>query len=176
MQRCLSFCEEGEEFMIEMIKSRRSCRSYTEEKVKEEDLKEIVECGLLAPSGMNTQGIQLCVITDEEVLAQLEKLMGRDFFYHAPALIVVYSDPDNKYAAYDGSCAMAQMYLAAHALGLGSCWINQLKDVTDDPKFEPLFDKLSLKGKIIVGALAVGHANKAPEERQIKEGRAHWFK
>ena len=43
--------------MIDMIKSRRSIRSYTEEKVKEEDLKEIVECGLLAPSGMNTQRI-----------------------------------------------------------------------------------------------------------------------
>ena len=162
--------------MIDMIKSRRSIRSYTEEKVKEEDLKEIVECGLLAPSGMNTQRIQLCVITDQEILTQLEKLMGREFFYHAPALIVVYSDPDNKYAAHDGSCAMTQMYLAAHALGLGSCWINQLKDVVGDPAFDELFQKLSLKGKIIVGALAVGHANEVPKEKEIKEGRVHWFK
>lgn len=162
--------------MIEMIKTRRSCRNYTDQKVKEEDLQKVVECGLLAPSGMNTQGIEFCVITNEEILSQMKELMGRDFFYSAPALIVVYGNADDRYVAYDGSCAMSQMYLAAHSLGLGSCWINQLKNVIDDPKFEALFKELGLNNRVIVGALALGYAACEPKERQIKENRVHFVK
>lgn len=162
--------------MINTIKSRRSCRRYTEEKVREQELQEIVECGLLAPSGMNMQGISLCVITNERILNELENLMGRAFFYHAPALIVVYCRKDYKYAIEDGSCALSQMYLAAHSLGLGSCWINQLKDVKDDPKFQDIFEQLNLNQVRIVGALAVGHIFEKAKERIIQENRVHYIK
>ena len=162
--------------MIELIKSRRSTRSYKAQKVKEEDLKQIVECGLLAPSGMNSQGICFCAVTNEKILNQLEALMGRAFFYHAPALIIVYGEADNRFTVCDGSCAIAQMYLAAHALGLGSCWINQLKDVASDPKFAALFEELGLKDKQIVGALAVGYADDMPKDKQIKENRVVFIK
>lgn len=162
--------------MIEKIKSRRSCRSYTDKQVSEEDLNQIVECGLLAPSGMNTQGIHFCVITSKEVLAQLEALMSRPFFYNAPALIVVYSEPDNRYALQDGSCAMAQMYLAAHALGLGSCWINQLKDVENDSNYKELFENLGLTNKIIIGSLSVGYSSTAPKPRELNRKRVRYIK
>lgn len=62
-----------------MILSRRSCRSYTEKKVSEDNLQTIVKCGVYAPSGMNSQGIQFCVITNEEILNALETKMGRSF-------------------------------------------------------------------------------------------------
>lgn len=162
--------------MIEMIKSRRSCRSYTTQKVKEEDLKKIVECGLLAPSAMNKQGIHFCVITNEEILNRLEDLMDREFFYHAPALIVVYGSPENRFTTCDGSCAMSQMYLAAHALGLGSCWINQLKDAAKDAKFDALFEKLGLKDMLIVGALAVGYADQKPNAREVNYDRVNYIR
>lgn len=157
--------------MIEFIKSRRSCRSYQDKPLTKEQLKEIVDCGLMAPSGMNTQEIKLCVITNKEILNQLETRMGRAFFYHAPALIVVYSNPENEYAAYDGSCAMSQMYLAAHALGLGSVWINQLKDIVDDEKFADIMSQIGLQNKKIIGSLAVGYPAGEPREKIIKENR-----
>lgn len=157
--------------MINFIKSRRSCRNYQDKPVTQEQLYEIVECGLMAPSGMNTQEVKFCVISNSDVLNTLEELAGRPFFYKAPALIVVYSDPDNRYAAHDGSCAMSQMYLAAHALGLGSVWINQLKDFVLDPKFDDVMTQLNLKGKTIVGSLAVGYINGEPREKTIKENR-----
>lgn len=160
--------------MINFIKSRRSCRNYQDKSVSKEQLNEIVECGLMAPSGMNTQEVKFCVISNTEVLNRLEELANRPFFYHAPALIVVYSDPENRYAAHDGSCALTQMYLAAHALGLGSVWINQLKDFVLDPKFDEVMTELNLKDKVIVGALAVGYINGEPSKKTIKENRVNY--
>lgn len=162
--------------MIDMILSRRSCRSYTEKKVSEDNLQTIVKCGVYAPSGMNSQGIQFCVITNEEILNALETKMERSFFYHAPALIVAYCASDYKYAQQDGSCAMTQMYLAAHALGLGCCWINQMKDMVDDPKFADLYQQLGLYHQCIVGALAVGYAKDEPKERIIHDNRVRFIK
>lgn len=158
--------------MIDFIKSRRSIRSYTTQKVSEQDLNEIVECGLYSPSGMNQQGISFCVITSEEILSELEKMANREFFYHAPALIVVYCDLDYQYAYTDGSLCMGQMSLAAHALGLGSCWINQLKE----PMFKEILTQIGLGNKIIVGSLAVGYPNETPKPRNIKENRVQYIK
>ena len=154
--------------MLENIKTRRSCRSYLDKEVSSELINEVVECGLLAPSGMNTQGMEFCVITNKEILNELATLAGRDFFYKAPCLIVVYGDPENKYNAYDGSCAMSQMYLAAHELGLGACWINQMKDFVNEPKFDDVMNKLALKGKVIVGSLSLGYKAEEPKPRMMK--------
>ena len=79
---------------LEWIKSRRSCRNYQSKQIEEEDLKEIVNCGMLAPSGMNEQGIQFTVIQDPSILKALKELVGRDFIYGAPTLIVVHAPKD----------------------------------------------------------------------------------
>ena len=57
--------------MLENIKTRRSCRNYLDKEVSDEFINEVVECGLLAPSGMNTQGIEFCVITNKEILKEM---------------------------------------------------------------------------------------------------------
>ena len=154
--------------MLENIKTRRSCRNYLDKEVSDEFINEVVECGLLAPSGMNTQGIEFCVITNKEILKEMAELAGRDFYYSAPCLIVVYGDPENKYNAYDGSCALSQMYLAAHELGLGACWINQLKDFVIDERFDSIMERLALKGKVIVGSLSLGYKAVEPQPRMMK--------
>lgn len=155
--------------MLEIIKTRRSCRNYLDKSVSIEDIHNIVECGLLAPSGKNNQGIKICVITNKEVLNTLAKLSERDFFYGAPVLIVVYGEIDNEFTPYDGSCAMSQMHLAAHALGLGSCWINHLKRFVNDPKYSEIMTSLGLIDKTIVGALSVGYAADKPKPKVMKD-------
>lgn len=163
--------------MLENIKNRRSCRNYLDKEVSSELIDEVVECGLLAPSGMNTQGIEFCVITNKEILKEMAVLAGREFYYKAPCLIVVYGDKENKYNAYDGSCAMAQMHLAAHELGLGACWINQLKDFVVDERFDEIMNKLALKDKVIVGSLALGYKAEEPKPRMMKRiCRVHYVK
>lgn len=156
---------------LQFIKNRRSYRSFKTLKVEKEKLEEIVYCGLVAPSGMNTQGIYFTVISDEGVLCKLKEMVGREFFYNAPALIVVHCDEDYKYAYTDGSCAMENMYLACEALGLRSCWINQLKDYTD----HEVLKELKLSKQCIVGALAVGYSDEVKSERKLNLDRVKYL-
>ena len=155
--------------MLENIKTRRSCRSYLEKEVSEELINEVLECGLLAPSAMNKQDVEFCVITNKELLNEMAVLAGREFCYKAPCLIVVYGTGETPFDAFDGSCALAQMYLAAHELGLGACWIHQVKDFVDDSKFEAIIEKLALKGKKVVGSLALGYKASEPNPRMLKK-------
>ena len=88
---------------LEFIKSRRSYRKYLDKKVDKALLEEIVTCGLMAPSGMNTQGIHITVVSDEVILNAINEAVGRDCVYSAPALLVVHCDEDYNYAYTDGS-------------------------------------------------------------------------
>ena len=163
--------------MLENIKTRRSCRSYLDNEVSLDLINEVVECGLLAPSAMNKQDVEFCVVTNKDILKEMAVLVGREFCYQAPCLIIVYGTGETPFDALDGSCALAQMYLAAHELGLGSCWIHQVKDFVDDPKFDAIMDKLALKGKKVVGSLALGYKASEPNPRMMKKiCRVHYVK
>lgn len=158
--------------IIEGIKNRRSCRAYENKQIKDEDLNEILECGLLAPSGMNQQGIKFTVIQNNEILDRLKEMVGRDFIYSAPTLIVVHAPESYKYVATDGSLAIENMYIAANALGLGACWINQLKDYYGNN----LLNELGLAGEIITGSLAIGYPSSTIKEREINRDRIMFIK
>ena len=156
---------------LEFIKSRRSYRKYKNTKVDKKLLDEIVYCGLVAPSGMNTQGIHISVVTDENLLNRINETVGRNCTYSAPALLVVHCEKDYRYAYTDGSCTMANMYLAAEALELGSCWINQLKDISNSE----VKKEMGLDNQIIVGSLAVGYKDEEKTPRNLNLDRVHYF-
>lgn len=158
--------------IIEGIKRRRSTRSYDSKQILDEELNEILECGLLAPSGMNEQGIELTVIQNVEVIEKLKQMVGRDFVYGAPTLVVVHAPKTYKYTLTDGAATMENMYIAANALGLGACWINQLKDFYGN---EVLKD-LGLENEIITGSLALGYPLELPKERELNKDRITFIK
>ncbi len=158
--------------VIEGIKNRRSTRSFKKEQISEEALQEILQCGLLAPSGMDEQGIHFSVIQDADILNELKQMVKRDFIYGAPTLIVVHCDKDYRYAMSDGSAALENMYIAANALGLGACWINQMKDHYG----HPLLEKLGFQKQVFPGCLALGIKDKDGEERIIDHSRIHYIK
>lgn len=158
--------------VIEGIKKRRSCRAYEDRQIKDEDLNEILECGLLAPSGMNRQGIRFTVIQNKDTLKRLKEMVGRDFMYNAPTLVVVHASKSYKYVATDGSAAIENMYIAANALGLGACWINQLKDYYGNE----LLNELGFENEIITGSLALGYPSTTFKEREINRDRVSFIK
>ncbi|MCI7063161.1 MAG: nitroreductase family protein, partial [Mitsuokella jalaludinii] len=80
------------------------------------------------------------------------------FMYNAPVLIVVANKRDygNKYA--DVSCAMQNMMLAANALDLGSCWINQLRWLQDNPVLRAYLQKLGMaEDEEVCASLSIGY-------------------
>ena len=113
--------------------NRRSVRKYSDKQVPDELLDQVLEAGLYAPTGMNTQNIYMVAVRDKETRDLMMKLnaavMGRDGdpFYGAPCVIVVLGDANGYPVVENGSLVLGNLMNAAHAVGLGSCWIHRAK-------------------------------------------------
>ena len=122
------------------LKTRRSCRKYTSEQVSEEQLAAVLEAATYAPTGHGQQSPLMVVVQDPELLAKLSELnarvMGtnRDPFYGAPTAVVVFEDTTNSTGHEDACMVMANLLNAAHAAGLGSCWINRGRQMFELPE------------------------------------------
>ena len=166
------------------IMTRRSTRRYAPRAVPRETLETIVEAGRAAPSGGNSQTTRFLVIVRGALLEELagtvqdafagmelredmykslkhsiqaSKKGGYRFHYDAPALIVTANRRDYGNAMADCACALENMMLAANALDLGSCWINQLRWLTDHPAVREKMLALGMSpDEFVCGALAVG--------------------
>lgn len=122
------------------LKTRRSCRKYTAEQVSEDALEAVLEAATYAPTGHGQQSPVMVVVQDSATVARLSALnaqvMGtnRDPFYGAPTAVVVFEDTSNSTGHEDACMVMANLLNAAHAVGLGSCWINRGKQMFELPE------------------------------------------
>lgn len=108
---------------IELLKTRRSIRAYTPQAVPREIIEDIIDCGRLAPTARNEQPWEFVVVTDKAVRSRIAQAAdyGR-FIAEAPVCVAVLSR-QTKYYLEDGSAATLNILLAAHAHGLGACWV-----------------------------------------------------
>ena len=157
---------------LEIILTRRSTRSYSSVPVEREKLEKIIEAGRYAPSGGNNQTNHFIVVQNPEVLQKLAKLAedafakmeiteqtysslkssimqskkgGYVFYYHAPVLIIVANQKNYGNNIADCAVAVENMMIAANALDLGSCWINQIKWLNEEPAVLNYLCSLGLK-------------------------------
>ncbi|MGA2673377.1 MAG: nitroreductase family protein [Terracidiphilus sp.] len=108
---------------LELLKERRSVRAYTSQPVEREILEDIVDFARLAATAMNEQPWEFIVVTDKATLRKLPELTGHaQFIASAAACILVLCKPTGHYLE-DGSAASEHILLAAHAHGLGACWV-----------------------------------------------------
>lgn len=156
--------------------SRRSVRRYKAEQVSKELLDQVLQAGIYAPTAMNRQSPIIVVLQNKEEIQQLSKLnaavMGasHDPFYGAPTVLVVLADANNANAVPDGSLVMGNLMNAAHALGLGSCWINRAREVFDGDEGKALLKKWGIEGDYIgIGNCIIGYPDEAPEAKPRKE-------
>ena len=165
--------------VLHNLTTRRSVRRYTGEQVPDALLDQVLEAGLYAPSGMNTQCCRMVAVRDKETIALMSRLnaamMGRDTdpFYGAPCVIVVLGDPE-VYPCWmqDGSLILGNLMNAAHALGLGSCWINRATEVFDSAEGKALLEKWGLPTHLRgVGNCILGYPAETPEAKPRKDGR-----
>ena len=117
------------------IKSRRSVKEYKPDQIKDEELMEVLEAGMNAPSGGNRQTPIFIVVQNKEWIKKLSKLNaeiagapeGVDPFYGAPTVILVCADKTQGDPVEDASLALGNMFNAAYSMGLGSRWINRIR-------------------------------------------------
>jgi nitroreductase len=111
--------------VLEAIRDRRSIRRYQRKDVPDEKLMRVLEAGRWAPSAHNCQCRKFIVIKEEKTRKELSQIATYgSFLSEAPVTIAVVIDPSSSnHPVEDGAAATQNMLLAAHALGLGSCWI-----------------------------------------------------
>ena len=137
---------------IDLIESRRSIRSYKPDMVSDEIIDKIIEAGTYAATGMGKQSPIIIAVKDREVRNRLSKLnadiMGADIdpFYGAPVVLIVLADRSIPTHVYDGSLVMGNLMLAAHALGIGSCWIHRAKEEFERPEGKEILRELGIEG------------------------------
>ena len=162
---------------LQTLKNRRSVRSYLPEQIKDEELQQILEAGIYAPTGMGAQSPIIVVVQDKETIAYLSKLnaavMGStsDPFYVAPTVVVVLADRSRGTCVEDGSLVIGNMLNAAASLGVGSCWIHRAKEVFDTPEGKALLEKWGIQGDYVgVGNCILGYAKgEIPAAKPRKE-------
>ena len=170
---------------LEAILTRRSTRNFRPDPVAQEKLDRILAAGRQAPSGGNSQTNHFLVIrsravldtlirmteeafaameADEHTYASLRRAItaskkgGYVFCYNAPMLIAVANRRDYGNNIADCACALENMMVAANALDLGSCWINQLRWLNEEPALLRYERSLGLReDERIWGALALGY-------------------
>lgn len=117
--------------VLKAIKERRSIRRFKSDQITDEELKTVLEAGTWAATGHGTQEPFIIAVQNPEICAQLRKMnaeiMGveSDPYYGAPTIVIVLAPESNVNGVKDGSLILGNMMLAAHSIGLASCWINR---------------------------------------------------
>ena len=160
--------------VLRALRERRSIRSYKPEQITDEELQAVLEAGTWAPTARGFQDPWIVAVQNPALLAKISRMNAAvwgkediDPFYGAPTYVLVFaSDPETwKNGVPDGSLVLGNMMLAAHAIGLGSCWINREREMFATDEGRALMAELGLpEGLIGVGALALGYPAAPPRD------------
>ena len=137
---------------MENMLTRRSVRKYKSDMIPREILDQILKAGSYAATGRNLQSPIMIAVTNQELRNRLSAMNARimgvesDPFYGAPVVIVVLADRSVPTYVYDGSLVMGNLMLAAHELGIGSCWIHRAKEEFNSEEGKEILKQLGIKG------------------------------
>lgn len=165
--------------VLKNIKIRRSIRKYKQTQITEDELQTVLEAGTYAPSGRGIQCPILVAVQDQETMAQIVKMnaavMGTDKnpYYGAPTVVLVFAPTDRLTYIEDASCVLDTMMLAAHSIGLASCWIHREREMFETEEGKALMAKWGIpEGYAGIGSLALGYADcELPQPPERKPGR-----
>lgn len=172
--------------VINAMETRRSVRKFKGELPSQETIDEIIRAGTYAASGMGRQPVIIIEVTDKKLRdaisaknAEIAGMKpGSDPFYGAPVILIVLAQKDVPTHVYDGSLVMGNLMLAAHALGLGSCWIHRAREEFDSDFGKDILKKLGVEGEYEgIGHVALGYADgDEPKAAPRKENRVFYAK
>lgn len=163
---------------LTIIKNRRTTRKFKGEQIKDEELKEIIEAGIYAPSAHNQQSWNFTVIQNQDLINELSERtkkaarnsdveLFRKFgnneklhaFYGAPTIILVSGKEENSVPEVDCAAATENMLIAAETLDIGACWSGSITLLlNDEEEFKQVKDRLQIpKGFKPYHVVALGY-------------------
>ncbi len=140
-----------------IIRTRRSCRDFTDDILSRERIGELINDSVWVPSGSNNQPWRFVVITDKVLMKRYSDAAKKDWvlnlatnphmrqyekhlrdpdyniFYNAPVLIIVYGNSESYWYVYDCSMVAYNLHLLAEESGLGCCWIGEAHNIFSEP-------------------------------------------
>ena len=168
---------------METILTRRGIRSFEKKPIPEEDMKQIVDAALHAPSAMGRQTWKFTVVMNREKIQQLAraagKVLGREDYdmYSPEALIIPSNSKESRFGRDDNACAMENIFLAAHSLGIGSVWINQLHGICDEPAVREVLREFGIPDDhVVYGLAALGYADDTVIQPKERIGTVAWIR
>ncbi len=177
--------------VIKTIKERRSIRSYLDKPVEKEKINKLIECAGWGPTAKDMQNLRFIVVTNKDTIRKISNLIIEEVselypqikerakekkdpvLYSAPLFIAVAAQADSHWNKIDGSIAAQNMVLAAHSLGLGSCYIGMTRTLKENPKFNELLRMPD--GYRVVITIVFGYAAEKPEPKERKEDNLLWI-
>ena len=184
--------------LMEAIYNRRSVRFYTEEAVDKDIINKLIKAGIQAPSAMNVQPWAFGVIQDKALMQKisdetkaylLASISAKPYlecyrqlfsnpefniFYHAPVLLAVFGKPEGPNPACDCALVAQNIMLAAHSLGLGSCWIGFAQMSLNTPELKK---QLGIPQEYVaVAPIIIGHPAKTSPEIFKREPQILFWK
>lgn len=173
--------------VLETIFERRSIRSYKNDPLPEGALETIVDAGRWAPTARNEQELITVAVTDKAMLEELNSDFSKEgfskrfgdgfnFYYNAPALILLFGPKDFPFTDIDGGITIENMALAAQSLGLNSVIIGCLMGYLDTDAGKKWFEKFGIPDDFkFVISIAVGYKDKDTPKRDRKPDMVKYF-
>ena len=163
---------------LNIIRTRRSCRSYKSDQITDEQLNAVLEAGTYAPTSRGMQSPFIVAVQNDALKTRLAnmnaKVMGvtTNPYYDAPTYVLVFVPAEAPNGIQDASLVLENMMLAAHAQGLGSCWIHREREMFVTEEGKELMRQWGLPdGLIGIGALSLGYPDAVlPSAKPRKEG------
>lgn len=170
--------------VINNMKTRRSIRKYKPDMIPEDVLNRIIEAGTYAATGMGKQSPIIIAVTNKEIRDKFSKMnaeiMGVDSdpFYGAPVVLIVLADKARPTYVYEGSLVMGNLMLAAHAEGIGSCWIHRAKEEFESAEGKAFLKSLGIEGDYEgIGHCVLGYTDgEEPKAMPRKENYVYCVK
>lgn len=179
--------------VIETMKTRRSCRVFSNEMPPRHLIEQACQAATYAPTGHGRQSPLIVAVTDRRLRDRLSAMNARiwneltisrggspreciDPFYGAPVVLVVLADRSVPTYLYDGCAVLCQLANAAHAVGLDSCWIHRAKEEFDSPEGKAILRDLGIEGDYEgIGHIVLGYrAKEIPAAQPRKEDYIRW--
>lgn len=167
--------------VLKAIRERRSIRRYKEQQITEDELTTVLEAGTWAPTGHGTQDPVIIAVQNKGLRDKLSRMNAEIFkvesdpYYGAPTIVLVFASRDSHNRERDASLVLGNMMLAAHSIGLASCWINRVDAMFETEEGKQIMQELNLPDTLAgVGSLALGYASSQP--RTVKPRKEDYYR
>lgn len=164
--------------VMNALLERRSIRAFEKKAIPAEQLEAILQAAIYAPSGKGLQTWQFTAVTDRIKIQKLAKLVETGLeragynMYDPEVIIIPSNDRESPWGKEDNACALENIFLAAQSFGIGSVWINQIRDICDDPEARRLLTEWGVpENHVVYGIAALGYPAVTPKKEVNKIGK-----